>query len=70
MIKINRVAGQRMYTPICDFCGEKLGTEDTWYTAVGVIKKAGWASEKGTAGQWLHFCPRCARHLEMENKTE
>lgn len=44
----------------CDACSETLETdEDEFYSAVAVVKRAGWEISKDDNGDWQHKCPSC-----------
>lgn len=64
MIDRHWEAGEQVFTPTCDGCGDMLDDEYDFYDAVQAKKIAGWQSKK-MYGEWYDYCPECQ---EKENR--
>lgn len=56
------------YTMSCDNCGDELldgygfGLFDD---LIEVAKRDGWRFTKDESGEWYHYCPSCAKRLNL-----
>ena len=48
----------RQFTPVCDYCGERLPGSERFDDAVRAKQEAGWESRK-VKGEWEDICTDC-----------
>ena len=48
----------RQYTPVCDYCGNRLPGEESFSAAIRAKREAGWECRK-VNGEWEDICTDC-----------
>lgn len=48
----------RQYTPVCDYCGNRLPGEESFSAAIRAKREVGWECRK-VNGEWEDICTDC-----------
>ena len=68
------VPGDDCYTMSCDNCGAELFDSARFVfengcaefdSLIRVAKREGWRFTKDESGEWYHYCPSCAKRLNL-----
>ena len=60
---------ENSYTMSCDNCGDELWNSCGFVLFDDIIEKAkneGWRFTKDENGEWYHYCPSCAKKLNVK----
>ena len=61
--------GERIFTPVCDVCGDTLEEEYDFSDAVKAEREAGWRSRR-IHGEWWDMCPECQEKERHEGAVK